>query len=242
MNNMMRLGSGSVIRLARARASSSSVRQRAASSSASLEPADMARQVLPTHRETRLEVLGSKPTAPIHGQARARPRKCDEASPTAWGSALLVEPDMLKTPIIIDAVFLVHVTLEVGVPAGRGAVVVDDGPRHVLGENALDLPHQRLALFDIDFLRLLIEKLVDLSCAVLRVVGLRVAGISALQHRVGIIDADAGGVEGDGVVLFGETIVPDRGFDHLELGIEMHLVELVDEDHRRIAIGGKVAG
>ena len=30
--------------------------------------------------------------------------------------------------------------------------------------------------------------------------------------------------------------------DHLELGVEMHLVELVDEDHGGVAIGGEVAG
>jgi hypothetical protein len=76
---------------------------------------------------------------------------------------LLVQPDMFEAPIVIDAVFVVHVALEMRVPAGGRAIVVDDRPGHVLRQDALDLPDDRFALVPVRLLRLLIEKLVDLG-------------------------------------------------------------------------------
>ena len=35
---------------------------------------------------------------------------------------------------------------------------------------------------------------------------------------------------------------PDRGFDHIQLGIEVDLVELVDEDDGAVAVGLPIAG
>src|SRR5689334_24236510 len=60
--------------------------------------------------------------------------------------------------------------------------------------------HDALPIFG--FLGLLIEKLVDLGRAVLGIVGLRMAGIGAFENGIGIIDAHARSVEGDGVVFF----------------------------------------
>ncbi len=48
-------------------------------------------------------------------------------------------------------------------PAGAGSVVINDWAGHVLGQHALDLPHDLLALFDVGLLRLLVEQLVDLG-------------------------------------------------------------------------------
>ena len=55
--------------------------------------------------------------------------------------------------------------------------VVDDGTRHVLGQDLLDLPDDLLALGDVALLRLLGQQLVDLWVAVLGVVAIRIAGI-----------------------------------------------------------------
>jgi hypothetical protein len=69
--------------------------------------------------------------------------------------------------------------------------VIDDRAGHILSQHALDLPHDCFALVDIGLLRLLGEKLVNLGRAVLRVVGFRVAGIGALEHRIRVVNADA---------------------------------------------------
>ena len=130
---------------------------------------------------------------------------------------LFVQPDVIEAPIAIDAVLVMNVALEMGVPAGPRAVVIDDRASHILRQLALDLPDDGLALVDVGLLRLLVEQLVDLRRAVLRVVGFRVAGIGTLEHRIGVVDADTGRVERDGVILLRQAIVPDGGLDHLEL-------------------------
>ena len=61
------------------------------------------------------------------------------------------------------------------------------------------------------------------------------------QRHVGIIDARARQIEGDGVVLPLRTAKPDRRLDDLEFGLEVHLVELVDEEDGWILVGLEVA-
>ena len=60
-----------------------------------------------------------------------------------------------------------------------------------LGELALDLPHQLLALAEVDLLRLGEDQLVDLRVAVLGIVALGLAGVVLDQVDVGIVDGDA---------------------------------------------------
>src|SRR5262249_34500474 len=62
---------------------------------------------------------------------------------------LFVEPDVLHPAVAEDAVDDKGEILDVGLPAGRAAVVEDDRAGAVLGEAALDLPDDRLALFRI---------------------------------------------------------------------------------------------
>jgi hypothetical protein len=111
-------------------------------------------------------------------------------------SARLIEPDMLKSPIIRKCFSGCTSPMRCAWPAGRDAVVVDDGPCHIFAQNALDLPNNGLAFVAIGFLRRLIEQRLDLRVAVVRVLGLRVAGIGAFQPRVGIIDTHTRRAEG----------------------------------------------
>src|SRR5438270_8465722 len=74
---------------------------------------------------------------------------------------LPVEPDVLHPVAVVDAVDHRHEPLDVGLGAGAAARIEDDRPRPILGETALDLPHQLLALPDIGFGRLPIDQLVD---------------------------------------------------------------------------------
>src|SRR5204862_4685267 len=73
---------------------------------------------------------------------------------------LLVEPDILHAMVVVDAVDHHGIALDVGMPAGARAVVVQNRPGNVLGQAALDLEHDRLALLLIGLHRLLLEQLV----------------------------------------------------------------------------------
>ena len=69
----------------------------------------------------------------------------------------------------------------VRLPAGAGADVQDDRPRHVLLQLAVDLPHQLLALLEVGLRRLLVEQLLELLVAVVGVVALRPAGVVLVE-------------------------------------------------------------
>jgi hypothetical protein len=49
-------------------------------------------------------------------------------------------------------------------------------------------------------------------------------------------------VERDGVVAAHDPGEPLRGVDRVELAVDVDLLQLVDQDNRRIAIGRDVAG
>src|SRR5262249_20739150 len=77
--------------------------------------------------------------------AAARSFTARTRCPAALAHRLSLQPDLMEAPVVIDAVLLMHVALQGGVPTGRRGVVVDDRTRHVLGELALDLPDHRFA-------------------------------------------------------------------------------------------------
>jgi hypothetical protein len=56
--------------------------------------------------------------------------------------ALLVDPDVLHPPVIIDAVDLLNDALNVRLPAGGGAIMEDDRPPSVLLQLAVYFPYQ----------------------------------------------------------------------------------------------------
>src|SRR5260370_25874856 len=60
--------------------------------------------------------------------------------------------------------------------------------------------------------------------------------------RVGIVDAVAGGVEADLVVLARDPGEPLRGLDDVDVGVDPDLLELAGEDDRRVLVERDAAG
>ena len=58
---------------------------------------------------------------------------------------------------------------------------------------------------------------------------------------VGIVDADPRQIKANGIFSARHLGVPDAGVDHLEFTIDVNFLELVDQDHRRIAVDRNVA-
>src|SRR5262249_20070962 len=125
--------------------------------------------------------------------------------PTA---VLFVQPRVLEPGVIIDAVGVGGVALDVGVPAVPRQAVLDDWPRGILDQDTLNLPNQLAPLLPIDLLRLFCQQLIDFRIAILGVIPLRLAGIIFHEVAVGVVDADAGQVEADCVILARHLGVP----------------------------------
>src|SRR5262249_49125520 len=87
-------------------------------------------------------------------------------------TALLVEPRIFHAPAVVERVVVAGDALDVGLPAGGGAVVQDDRAGHVGGDLALRLPNDLPALLGIGLARLREDQLVDLLVAVARIVAI----------------------------------------------------------------------
>src|SRR5436190_6317762 len=128
------------------------------------------------------------------------------------------------------------------VPAGRGALEMDYRPRHVLGQFALDLPDDAFSFLAVRFLGLQRDELLHLGAAIFVVVAFRIAGVVLDEIHIGIVDRKSGEVEAYRIVSLHHLAVPYRGVHHVKFGIDIDLLELVDKDHRGIAIDRDVAG
>src|SRR5262249_52768166 len=73
----------------------------------------------------------------------------------------LVQPYVLVAVAVVGAVDHDRHALDVRLPAGRGAGMQDDRPRHVLLELLVDLPDELLALLDVGLHRLFVEELLE---------------------------------------------------------------------------------
>ena len=117
----------------------------------------------------------------------------------------------------------------------------DHRPCDVLLQLLVDLPNKPLALLDIRFRGLLIEQLLELLVAVVGVIALRSAGVILVEILVRIIDRIAGKVEPDRIVLARDLAVPVARFHHLELAVDINVLELIDQDNRGITIDRDVS-
>src|SRR6266545_7117117 len=100
-----------------------------------------------------------------------------------------VEPDVLHSVAVVDAVDHRRQALDVSLRAGAAARVEDNRPRALLGQPPFDLPHQLLALVGIGLGRLLVDQFVDLGIAVAGIVPHRAAHEVLVELLVGIVDA-----------------------------------------------------
>src|SRR5215472_467023 len=111
---------------------------------------------------------------------------------------LSVEPDVLPTIAVEDAVDHQCQPLHRRLPARSAAAVEDDRSGAVLRQLAFDLPHQLLALLLVCLDRLLLDQLVDRGVAVIVPIELRAASINQWKGLVGIRGTLE--IEPDGVV------------------------------------------
>ena len=165
-------------------------------------------------------------------------------APIGSASALPVEPDVFEAPAVVDAVDHHRQALDVGLPAGRGAVVKDDRPGAVLLQLAVDLPDQLLAL--------LADRAPSIAgrtacrardCSSRCMLRSGAAGVVLVELLVGIVDAAAGTVERRPCSPCGS---PSECQLAVSIGsssaVDIDLLQLVDQDDRRIAEIGDVAG
>src|SRR6516162_7332347 len=170
------------------------------------------------HRSRWLGLSGSTPAALRHHQSVALPadlRNNAEPSPRRrssfsprFSSWIFVDPDVFHTKIVDDAVDHHRPTLYLRLPTIREPIVKDDRPRTVLRQFPFDLPHQLLAFSFVVFYRLLVEHLFELGIAIAGVVACGTAGVIFIKLLVGIVDAAAGQVEANFVVLAVHPWVP----------------------------------
>src|ERR1700730_13866176 len=102
---------------------------------------------------------------------------------------LLVQPHIFHPQSVVDAVDHRHVVLDVGLPAGPRAVVIEHRPGDVFGQAALVFPDHFPSFCLVGFHRLLVEQFVYLGVAVAVVVAFRAAGIILIECLVGVVDA-----------------------------------------------------
>src|ERR1051325_10810003 len=174
----------------------------------------------------------SAPTA----MNRHRTRCIFEAPPL-----LLVEPHVFHTEPVVNRVHRHRVALDVRVPAGARDAVVEHRPRDILGQLLLDLPHHLPALLLIGLHRLPLDHLVQFGIAVAVVIAFGIAGVVLVERLVWLIETVADQVEADRKVLFGQPRVPHRRVDRLQFAVDIDLLQLVDQEHRRVAVGRDIA-
>src|SRR4051794_26285267 len=95
-----------------------------------------------------------------------RHRICMASPLPLAGPPLTVEPYILHSVAVVDAVDHCHETLDVGLRTGAVARVEDNRSGALLGQYVLDFPDDLLTLLDIGLGRLLVHQPVDLRVAV----------------------------------------------------------------------------
>src|SRR5439155_2315267 len=120
------------------------------------------------------------------------------------GARLFIQPRLLETPAVKDAVDLGRDPVHPRVMAGGEVVAPDDRAGGVLGQLLVDLPDQLLALLLVRFDRLLLVHLFEFGVAIVGVVALRTARVMLEEIGVRVVDPAAGQIAGDQEVLAGE--------------------------------------
>src|SRR6516162_6965058 len=127
-----------------------------------------------------------------------------------------------------------------GLPAGGAPIVKDDAAGDVLRQYPFDLPHQLLAFLRVALDRLLLDQPIYLRIAVTVIIQLGTAPVAQVEVLVWVRPA-ARLVGGDDVVLAHTLGEPVAALDRFQLAINVYLLQLVDQDHRSIAIEWDVA-
>src|SRR5262249_36669916 len=137
---------------------------------------------------------------------------------TPSAQRLALEPDVLKTRAVVDAVANKRQALAPFLQADRRARVEEHGSYAVIGQLPLDLPHQLAARLDIGFHRLAVDQLVEIRVAVAAVIAFGRAGKAFVESLVRIVEATLHRQGGGGGGLSGGLWGTSRGVDGFEAG------------------------
>src|SRR5215472_7653261 len=164
-----------------------------------------------------------------------------EGDDNALRRRLLFEPDVLHAPAIEMAVHHLGEALDPRLPADPTTGVEQDRPGDVRRQPALDFPEDRLAPLRVAFARLLFDQLVYLGVAVAVPVHARPAAVEDLEQRIRIGTAGLQ-IERDREILAKDLRKILRRIDLIQLAVDIDVLQLVDQQHRRVAIQLDVAG
>src|SRR5207237_4072149 len=153
--------------------------------------------------------------------------------------SLAVEPDVFHAPAIIGAVDHHRDVLDLRLPAGGLARVIDDRAYPFLDHPALDIPHDPLALFRIGFNRLLVDQRLDLGVAIAGVVARRFTDIALVEDLVGLVDRAACQADRQREVFSDPLGGPVGGLDGFRLSLGTGPVQRVDRARTRVASSGR---
>src|SRR5437763_4383787 len=202
-------------------------------------------RVRPTTSSRRaLASFASSIVLPVRGRAPLdTPAAAPGCSPGRLEPPRLpVEPEVFVAVAVVDAVDQDGQPLDPRMAASRLMRIENDGPRNILDQPPLDLPHELLPLLWVGLHRLRVDQLVDFRIAIAGVVAFRAAHVILVELLVWVVDPGFGDVEPDREVAPRPRRVPLGGVERVEHPVYIDLLQLVDQDHRRVAIGRDVAG
>jgi hypothetical protein len=101
--------------------------------------------------------------------------------------------------------------------------------------------NQLLPFAAIGLPRLPVDQLVDRIVTISSVIAQRAAFVILVKLRIRIVDLGFGDVEPNFEILAHQSRIPLRGVHGLELAVDVDLLQLVNQDQRRIAPGRNVA-
>src|SRR5712691_9571850 len=175
---------------------------------------------------------------------RALARQKDKAVPPVRRRVchrLSLQPDVFEARGVEDAVDHQRHALHPRLHADRGTDVKDDRPHAVFGEFLLDLPHQLPPLVWVGLHRLPFDQRVEFGIAIAAVITLRAAHVILIKILVRVIEAVFADHQADGEVFAHDLGIPIGRVDGVEFSVDVDLLQLVDQDHRRVARERNVA-
>src|ERR1051326_182237 len=160
---------------------------------------------------------------------------------SAANTCLFVEPNVFHTPAIEEAVGHLREPFDIWLPAGRALGIKEDRPGAIFSQLSLDLPEHLLALRWITLARLPFDQLVNFGIAIAVPIDAGPAAIKYIQDRVGIGPAGLQ-IERHGEVLPQDPWIILWRVHDFELALNINVLKLVDQQHRRVAERGYVPG
>src|SRR5260221_13224789 len=161
--------------------------------------------------------------------------------PSRDAGDLPVQPHVLETPTVENAVGDNRQPFDSRTPAGCGPCVEDNRTRGVASKGPLNLPNQGSAFFRVSLARLPVDQRVYLLVAEPGIIAIGTAGVVFVKHLGRVINTRLADMDADRVVLPNHLGKPVGGFDRFEHRADVDLFHLIDGDDSRVTLTGSVA-